>query len=171
MARHSGEVKVNGGSVVGNREPTYRLPIPDPLLLHPTLPNDLWHRTCVYYVKYGSGHIRYRPESIGTYRCVMECIMEETDRRLAQRIRDVIAVATDDIDAIAVAVEDGVAYIEGVVASEQERRAIASAVRRIDGLNRVITCLSTEHILPRSSTESRQQRIPPPVMTHSYSLS
>ncbi len=97
--------------------------------------------------------------------------MEETDRRLAQRIRDVIAVATDDIDAIAVAVEDRVAYIEGVVESEQERRAIASAVRRIAGLNRVITCLSIEHILPRSYTNYKQQRIPPPVLRHSYRLS
>src|SRR5437016_3596457 len=41
--------------------------------------------------------------------------MQETDRELAKRVCDVVAVATDDIDTITVAVEDGVAYIEGVV--------------------------------------------------------
>src|SRR5437879_2138963 len=66
--------------------------------------------------------------------------MEQQDREVARRIRDIIAVASDDIDAISVAVEDGVAYIEGVVSGESERRAILSAVRNVEGLDRVITC-------------------------------
>lgn len=97
--------------------------------------------------------------------------MEDTDRKLAKRICDVIAVATSDIDAITVAVEDKVAYIEGVVASEHQRQAIISAVYRIEGLNRVITCLATEHVLPRSKASNGQPYIPPPVVIPSYRLS
>ena len=96
--------------------------------------------------------------------------MEQQDREVARRIRDIIAVASDDIDAISVAVEDGVAYIEGVVSGESERRAILSAVRNVEGLDRVITCLAAEHILPMRPDDTHGA-VPPPVLMHYYSLS
>jgi osmotically-inducible protein OsmY len=97
--------------------------------------------------------------------------MEETDRELAERVRDVVAVAAEDIDTITVAVEDGVAYIEGVVENKGQRQAIISAVEKIAGLNRVISCLATEHVLPRSNKSSKQVHVPPPVLMHRYSRS
>src|SRR4051794_6370588 len=67
--------------------------------------------------------------------------MDDQDLILAQRIRDIIAVATPDIDAIMVEVEDGVAYVEGVVPCESHRRAILRAIRELPQLTRLISCL------------------------------
>ncbi len=72
--------------------------------------------------------------------------MEGQDIELARRVRDVIAVVVEDIDAVVYDVEDGIAYIEGVVPSEVERNRIRRTVERLDGVRRVITCLSTERI-------------------------
>ena len=97
--------------------------------------------------------------------------MEEANRIATKRICDIIAVVTEDIDAVTVAVDDGVAYIGGVVPTAAERDAIISAVRQIGSLNRVVTSLATEHILPRSSRYSGQANVPSPVLMHYYSLS
>ena len=97
--------------------------------------------------------------------------MQETDRELAKRVCDVVAVATDDIDTITVAVEDGVAYIEGVVETEQKRQSIISAVQAVAGLDRVITCLATEHVLPRIKSSHRRQSSPLSGAMQKYSLS
>ena len=64
-------------------------------------------------------------------------ILKDQDVELARRVRDILAVATDDIDADTSEVEDGVVYIEGVVPSEQHRRAISGAVRELDGVSKV----------------------------------
>src|SRR5437868_14511703 len=101
----------------------------------------------------------------------MEGRMEELDLKLESRVRDIVAVATDDIDAITVAVEDRVAYIEGVVEDERQRRAIASTARNIKGLRRVITCLATERILPMSAAYRRRLNVPTPVLMHFHSMS
>lgn len=96
--------------------------------------------------------------------------MQRQDEELAHRVRDIIAVVTDDIDAVTCEVEEGVAYIEGVVSDERERRAISSAVRQLDGLAQVITCLATERVLPRAEHEE-SALYPAPVLMHYYSLS
>lgn len=97
--------------------------------------------------------------------------MEVRDLELERRVRDVIAVVTDDIDAVRYEVEDGIAYIEGVVPSERERRQIIGAAKRIEGLNRVVTCLSTEHVMPCPSQYVSADASPAPAMTFYHSLS
>jgi hypothetical protein len=82
-----------------------------------------------------------------------------------------VAVATEDIDAVTVAVEDRVAYIEGVVPTEGQRRAIVQAVQKIRGLKRVVACLAAERILPRQSADKKDLPLPAPVLMHYYSLS
>ena len=97
--------------------------------------------------------------------------MEGRDHELERRVRDVIAVVTEDIDAVTCEVEDGVAYIEGVVPSERERRLISKTVSRIDGLTQVFTCLSTERIIPSPVPHEATDSLPPPVLMHYHSLS
>jgi hypothetical protein len=96
--------------------------------------------------------------------------MNDADRALASRIRDIVAVVTDDVDAVAVAVEDGVAYIEGVVPTERQRRVIVRSVRGLDGLKRVVTCLATERVRPAAGQTRRaaslRSVVPTPVMMH-----
>ena len=98
-------------------------------------------------------------------------ILYDQDVELARRVRDILAVATDDIDSVTSEVEDGVVYIEGVVPSEQQRKAISSAVRELDGVNQVITCLATEHILHNAADKEDAILYPAPVFMHYYSLS
>jgi hypothetical protein len=97
--------------------------------------------------------------------------MEDRDRELARRVRDVIAVVADDIDSVVCEVEDGVAYVEGVVPSEEERRAISRALRQVDGLDRVITCLATEKVLETSQLHDMNALYSAPVMMHYHSSS
>jgi osmotically-inducible protein OsmY len=95
---------------------------------------------------------------------------EQTDLELARRVRDILAVATDDLDAVTSDVEDGIVYIEGVVPTDDQRRAISSAVRQLEGVNSVITCLATEHVLPSSSNDQEGNLLyPAPVYMHYYS--
>lgn len=93
------------------------------------------------------------------------------DETLTRRIRDIVAVATTDIDGVRVEVEDGVAYIEGVVSSADEARIITRAVGGLRGLTRVVTCLSTEKVLAAANEEAAENILPPPVLMHYYSLS
>jgi osmotically-inducible protein OsmY len=97
--------------------------------------------------------------------------MENTDTQLAKRIRDIIAVATDDFDAVNFAVEDRVAYIEGVVPSKEQQHSIIHAVRNLDGLDQVVVCLATEHVLPQRANNSNLVQVPPTVLMHYHSLS
>lgn len=97
--------------------------------------------------------------------------MERRDLELEWRVRDVIAVVTDDIDAVRYEVEDGIAYIEGVVPSDRERRQIIDAAKRIDGLEQVVTCLSTEHVMPCLRHYTASDVSSAPSMTFYHSLS
>ena len=96
--------------------------------------------------------------------------MTEQDVELARRVRDILAVASDDIDAVISDVEDGVAYIEGVVPTEEQRRAIINTVRQLDGVQHVVACLVTEHVPPLTDEQERPLLYPAPVLMH-YSLS
>ena len=100
---------------------------------------------------------------------------EHDERALEQRIRSIIAVVAEDIDAITVEVEDGVAYIEGVVPSPEQRQAIAEAAHWLRGLRGVITCLAVERVLPSRIGGTRVgaygMHLPTPVLMHYYSLS
>lgn len=95
--------------------------------------------------------------------------MWDRDKELACRVRDIIVVIIDDIDAVTSDVEDGVVYIEGVVSTDEQRHAICRAVHQLDGLCHVITCLATERILP--SDPKRATSFPPQVLMHYHSLS
>ncbi len=97
--------------------------------------------------------------------------MDERDKHLAWRTRDIIAVITEDVDAVTFEVEDGVAYIEGVVPTDEQRQAISKGVRRLDGLTHVITCLATEHVMPPAHEQDKGGLYPAPVARHYHSLS
>jgi hypothetical protein len=93
------------------------------------------------------------------------------DAALTRRIRDIVAVVTKDIDAVRVEVEDGVAYIEGVVGSPTEARAMSRAIGKLRGVSSVVTCLSNETVRA-AQVETIVTAIPSaPVMMHYYSLS
>jgi osmotically-inducible protein OsmY len=93
------------------------------------------------------------------------------DVELARRVRDIIAVAAEDIDAVTADVEDGIVYIEGVVSGDEQRRAICSAVRHLDGVNNIVECLATEHVLPASAAQQKDQLYPAQVLMHYHYLS
>jgi len=97
--------------------------------------------------------------------------MSDSDVELCRRVRDIVAVIADDIDAVNYEVEDGIVYIEGVVPSDEHRRAISNAVTNLDGVEHVVECLSTEHVMPTVPKEERTTLVPPPVYMHYYSLS
>jgi hypothetical protein len=97
--------------------------------------------------------------------------MDVQDRVLEQRIRDIIAVATPDIDAVMAEVEDGVAYLEGVMPSAAKRRAMLSAIRRIPGLRMLVSCVAAEHIFTGTRYEAEREDTPPALVLHLYSLS
>ena len=95
--------------------------------------------------------------------------MAEHDVELARRVRDIVAVVADDLDDVTFDVEDGVVYIEGVVPTEEQRRAITNAVSHLDGLDRVVTCLATEHVLPAPTDVSPNTLYPMQLYMHYYS--
>lgn len=94
--------------------------------------------------------------------------MMNQDVELARRVRDVVAVVTDDMDSVSFDVEDGVAYIEGVVPSDERRRAITNAVAHVSGLDRVVMCLATEHVLPNGTEREASPLYPPQVFMHYF---
>jgi osmotically-inducible protein OsmY len=96
--------------------------------------------------------------------------MNFNDEALSRRLRDIIAVIVNDIDAVAYEVEGGVAYIEGVVPDEAQRRAILRTAARVDGLTHIVACLAVEHILPTSAPPT-ESPFPTPVLMHYHSLS
>jgi len=73
------------------------------------------------------------------------------------------------MDNVTFDVEDGLVYIEGVVSSEEQRRAISSAVSHLDGLAHMVTCLATEHVLPAPTEVDKSTLYPPQVYMHYYS--
>ena len=93
--------------------------------------------------------------------------MDDVDEILAERIMNIIAVAVDDIDAVNVSVENRIAYVEGVVPDEGQRKAIVQGVRHVDGLSRSIFCLATEHVLPRFARADLLLLVPLPILLHS----
>lgn len=97
--------------------------------------------------------------------------MDERDKAIEQRIRDIIAVTTSDIDAVTVDVEDGVAYVEGAVPNEAERRALVNTIRQVRGVRGLVACLSAEHVRPVQTAESDDAPKPPPALLGYYSLS
>jgi osmotically-inducible protein OsmY len=97
--------------------------------------------------------------------------MDRQDLELQRRVRDVIAVITEDLDAVTYEVEDGIAYIEGVVPSERERIQISNTLSKIEGLTQVVTCLSTEKIMQTAGHQAAVDPMPTPVLMHYHSLS
>ena len=97
--------------------------------------------------------------------------MKNNDAKLARQVANVVAVVVEDLDAVSVEVEDGVVYIEGVVPEEEQRRSISGAVRGIQGVDQLISCLAVEHILPRRPAGLSPLDVPAPVQMHYRSLS
>jgi hypothetical protein len=97
--------------------------------------------------------------------------MEDNDVKLARQVANVVAVVVEDLDAVSVEVEDGVVYLEGVVPEDEQRRSISGAVRGIQGVDQVISCLAVEHVLPRRSVGLSPLDVPAPVQMHYRSLS
>lgn len=93
------------------------------------------------------------------------------DDALERRVRDIVAVATKDLDTVRVEVEDGVAYVEGVVGSQEEADAILRVIERLDGLKRVVTWLSIETVVSVRADKYFEEVFPPPAFTHYYSQS
>ncbi len=96
--------------------------------------------------------------------------MSNEDEELARRVRGILAVVSPDIDAVMCEVEDGIAYIEGVVPDDKARRTISRMARQLDGLTHVITCLATEQVV-NSSAAKEPLPMPAPVLMHYHSLS
>ena len=92
--------------------------------------------------------------------------MDDVDEMLAERIMNIVAVAVDDIDAVNVSVENRIAYLEGVVPDEDQRKAIVQGVRNVDGLARSIICLANEHVLPRFARADLLVLVSLPVLLH-----
>jgi osmotically-inducible protein OsmY len=97
--------------------------------------------------------------------------MKTSDVLMTKRLRDILAVSVEDLDAVSATVEDGVAYLEGVVPSDEQRKSILRLAKRTTGTVRVIACLSTEKVRPRGARRSEALAVPPPVLMHYYSLS
>lgn len=97
--------------------------------------------------------------------------MEERDQQLKRRIRDIIAVVTPDIDAVMFDVEDGIAYIEGVVSTQEQRTQISNALRQLDGLTHAVICLSTEHIMRVCTARQNRELNATPALVRYHSLS
>jgi osmotically-inducible protein OsmY len=97
--------------------------------------------------------------------------MRDNDVDLCRRVRDIVAVIADDIDAVSYEVEDGIVYIEGVVSSDEQRHAISSAVTHLPGVEDIIECLATEHVMPVALNEEQSALVPPQVYMHYFSLS
>jgi osmotically-inducible protein OsmY len=97
--------------------------------------------------------------------------MKNNDAKLARQVAAVVAVVVEDLDAVSVEVEDGVVYIEGVVPEEEQRRSISGAVRGIEGVDQLISCLAVEHVLPRRPSGLSPFDVPAPVQMHYRSLS
>jgi osmotically-inducible protein OsmY len=97
--------------------------------------------------------------------------MSDNDIEIARRVRDIVAVVADDIDAVNFDVEDGIVYIEGVVPDDEQRRVLSSAVSHLDGVEHLVTCLATERLLPRPVQEEHSALVPPQVYMHYHTLS
>ena len=97
--------------------------------------------------------------------------MKNNDAKLARQVANVVAVVVEDLDAVSVEVEDGVVYIEGVVPEEEQRRSISGAVRGIQGVDQLISCLAVEHVLPRRQATQSSLDVPAPVQMHYRSMS
>jgi hypothetical protein len=92
------------------------------------------------------------------------------DETLAKRSRDIIAVTAKDLDSVRVEVEEGVAYVEGVVSSADEARAIVRAMGKLRGLRHIVTWLSTETVMA-AHADSRVNTPPTPVRMQYHSKS
>jgi hypothetical protein len=68
------------------------------------------------------------------------------DTEVGRRVRRFLALTLDDIDTVRVDVEQGVVYLEGVAGSASNRQRIQQMVARMPGVQRVINCLSLEHV-------------------------
>ena len=98
-------------------------------------------------------------------------MVDTEDEALAHRIRDIVAVVASDLDSVRVEVEDGVAYLEGVVSSAEEAGTILRAIAKLRGLTHVVTWLSTETLMPAPHEIQYERIVPSPVLMDYHSQS
>ena len=68
------------------------------------------------------------------------------DTEVGRRVRRFLALTLDDIDTVRVEVEQGVVYLEGVASNATDRQNLQQMIGRLPGVQRVINCLSVEHV-------------------------
>ena len=70
------------------------------------------------------------------------------DKDIVLNVRRLLATLLDDLDTIRVEVEQGIVYLEGVVASAAQKQQIQQIIGRLPEVRQVVNCLSLEHIAP-----------------------
>jgi hypothetical protein len=93
-----------------------------------------------------------------------------SDFSMTKRLLDILAVSVDDLDAVSVRVVGGVAYIEGLVSSDQQRQLISRLAERTPGIRKVVTRLATENVRVSPARLWNALAVPPPVLMHYYTL-
>lgn len=96
--------------------------------------------------------------------------MRTSDFSMTKRLLDILAVSVDDLDAVSVRVVSGVAYIEGLVSSDQQRQLILRLAERTPGIRKVVTRLATENGRVSPARLWTALAVPPPVLMHYYTL-
>jgi hypothetical protein len=81
-----------------------------------------------------------------------------------------LGVSVDDLDAVSIKVEDGVAYIEGAVSFDQQRRLISRPAHGPTGVRNVMGRIKTENGPPGQARDCKPLAVAPPVLMHYYSL-
>jgi hypothetical protein len=93
-----------------------------------------------------------------------------SDFSTTKRLLDILAVSVDDLDAVSVKVLGGVAYIEGLVTSDQQSQLILRLAKRTPGVRKVVARLATDYGRMRPPNLRKPLAVPPPVLMHYYSL-
>ncbi len=69
------------------------------------------------------------------------------DETLAAGLSKKLSNVVGDTSNVRVEVEDGVAYLDGVVSNPQLRNAIEESIHNTDGVNNVVNSIVVEHIV------------------------
>lgn len=73
------------------------------------------------------------------------------DERLTADVNKKLRNIPADTSAVRVEVEDGIAYLDGVVSNPKLRQEVEETTRNTDGVGQVVNSIVVEHILNLSS--------------------
>ena len=79
------------------------------------------------------------------------------DNDIIPNIWAVLTLLRAEAPLIHAEIEDGVVYLEGLVASRRQKRALAAALSDLAGVRRVVNCLAVEQVarLPHALPAAR----------------